>query len=150
MWVLLGENILDKFNIDNQSTYLLKVDKTNFLMRKNNSGKSYFLRFLLMNAIKIYIDKIELINDLKQAILSNEINFELFDRIENTNINALSERYKTYITLLDKAYDSKKDSNSRYISNNQKSYDYENEHELLKEMKPLFDYLDIKQNTKFK
>ena len=103
-----------------------------------------------MNAIKIYNDKIELINDLKQAILSNEINFELFDRIENTNIKALSERYKKYITLLDKAYDSKKDSNSRYISNNQKSYDYENEHELLKEMKPLFDYLDIKQNTKFK
>ena len=87
---------------------------------------------------------------MKQAILSNEINFELFDRIENTNINALSERYKKYITLLDKAYDSKKDSNSRNISNNQKSYDYENEHELLKEMKPLFDYLDIKQNTKFK
>ena len=94
MWLLLGENILDKFNIDNQSTYLLKVDKTNFLVGKNNSGKSYFLRFLLMNAIKIYNDKIELINDLKQAILSNEINFELFDRIENTNINALSERYK--------------------------------------------------------
>lgn len=150
MWLLLGENILDKFNIDNQSTYLLKVDKTNFLVGKNNSGKSYFLRFLLMNAIKIYNDEIELIKDLKQAILSNEINFELLDRIENTNIKALSERYKKYITLLDKAYDSKKDSNSRYISNNQKSYDYENEHELLKEMQPLFDYLDIKQNQKFK
>ncbi len=108
MWLLLGENILDKFNIDNQSTYLLKVDKTNFLVGKNNSGKSYFLRFLLMNAIKIYNDKIELINDLKQAILSNEINFELFDRIENTNINALSERYKKYITLLDKAMIQKK------------------------------------------
>ena len=59
MWLLLGENILDKFNIDNQSTYLLKVDKTNFLVGKNNSGKSYFLRFLLMNAIKIYNDKID-------------------------------------------------------------------------------------------
>ena len=32
MWLLLSDNILDKFNIKNQSTYLLKIDKTNFLV----------------------------------------------------------------------------------------------------------------------
>ena len=38
MWLLLNKNILDNFEIGNQSTYILKIDKTNFLVGKNNSG----------------------------------------------------------------------------------------------------------------
>ncbi len=36
MWLLLNKNILDNFEISNQSTYILKIDKTNFLVGKNS------------------------------------------------------------------------------------------------------------------
>ena len=36
MWLLLNKNILDNFEISNQSTYILKIYKTNFLVGKNS------------------------------------------------------------------------------------------------------------------
>ena len=68
MWLLLNKNILDNFVISNQFTYILKIDKTNFLVGKNNSGKSYLLRFLLKNSLKIYEDNEAKINPMYTSV----------------------------------------------------------------------------------
>lgn len=147
MWLLLKENILDKFNIDSKSTYLLKIDKTNFLVGKNNSGKSYFLRFLLTNSLKIYNDIIELSEDLKTIILSDStIDFEFFSKFNNVKFKKMYEEYYRYIMLLDKADKAKIDTGATYFSGyNTKAYHYNNENELLIELRPLFDFLNVKE-----
>jgi len=147
MWLLLKENILDKYNIDNKSTYLLKIDKTNFLVGKNNSGKSYFLRFLLTNSLKIYNGILELSEDLKTIILSDTtIDFEFFSKFNNIKLKELYEQYYRYIMLLDKANDAKIDTGSTYLTGyNTKAYHYNNENELLTELKPLFNFLNIRE-----
>lgn len=149
MWLLLDKNILDKFNIDNQSTYLLKIDKTNFLVGKNNSGKSYFLRFLLTNSLKIYGDVIVLLEDLKNIILSDDtINFEFFSKFDNDNIKEKYEEYYKYIKLLDKVNTEKIETNSTYLNGyNTKVYRFNNESELLLELRPLFNFLNLKERV---
>lgn len=149
MWLLVKENILGKFNIDSKSTYLLKIDKTNFLVGKNNSGKSYFLKFLLNNSIKVYKDVIELSEDLETIILSDSsIDFEFFSKFNNTKFKKIYEEYYRYIRLLDKANNEKIDTGSTYLNGyNTKAYRYNNENELLIELSPLFDFLNIDKRT---
>ncbi|NLC87288.1 MAG: AAA family ATPase [Clostridiaceae bacterium] len=147
MWLLLKENTLNNFNIDNRSTYLFKIDKTNFLVGKNNSGKSYFLRFLLTNSLRIYSDISELSEDLKKIILTdNSINFDFFSEFNNIKINKLYKEYYKYVNLLDKANENKIDTGSTYLMGNTiKAYQYTDENELMKNLEPLFEFLKIEK-----
>ena len=149
MWLLLSKNISDNFNIDNQSTFLLKIDKTNFLVGKNNSGKSYFLRFLLTNSLKIYGNMSVLLEDLKNIILSdNTINFEFFSKFDNTSIREKYEEYYIYIRLLNKVNTEKIETNSHYLNGyNTKIYRFNNESQLLVELRPLFKFLNLKERV---
>lgn len=148
MWLLLNKNILDNIEISNQSTYILKIDKTNFLVGKNNSGKSYLLRFLLKNSLKIYEDNETLIKDIKEIILSDKnIDLDFLSKLENEKIVQLCNLFDNYNRLLDKANSSKIDTGATYLNGyNTKVYNYQNEGKLMNELQPLFKYLKVTPN----
>lgn len=66
MWVLLNKNLRESF--ETKYTYLVPINKNNFYLGKNNSGKSYFMRYILKNTVKIYNTKEEVIDSLKKYI----------------------------------------------------------------------------------
>ena len=148
MWLLLNKNILDNFEISNQFTYILKIDKTNFLVGKNNSGKSYFLRFLLKNSLKIYENNEELIKDIKEIILSDKnIDLNFLSKLENEKIVEFCNLFGNYDRLLDKANSSKIDTSVRYLNGyDTKEYNYQDEEQLMNELQPLFKYLKVTPN----
>ena len=148
MWLLLNKNILDNFVISNQFTYILKIDKTNFLVGKNNSGKSYLLRFLLKNSLKIYEDNEALIKDIKEIILSDKnIDLNFLSKLENEKIVEFCNLFANYDRLLDKANSSKIDTGATYLAGyNTKAYSYPNEIQLIQELQPLFQYLKVTPN----
>ena len=151
MWALLNESISSEFNTTNQLTFLLNLDKTNLFVGKNNCGKSFFLRFLLKNIKKIYSSKEELVEDLKTELLNIDVtNIHVIAKLENLKIRQCYEKYNNLIKLLENVLNSKKDTNSRYVSSNKQVYNYTNEKQLLEEIEPLFEFLGIKSQQKYK
>ena len=87
MWLLLKENLSNKFKNECNYTYLFPINKNNFFIGKNNSGKSYFSRFLMKNTIKIYRDKSELMEEICQKILNVKSKIITFTGLRNKKIN---------------------------------------------------------------
>lgn len=148
MWLLLKENLSKKFKNDCNYTYLFPINKNNFFIGKNNSGKSYFNRFLMKNTIKIYIEKEELIKDIAENILNVPMDIIAFAGLKNEMINNYVARFLKYEELLKKIDNSKKETGRSTIigfgaANEIKHYSYENSSDLFEEIKPLLDFLNL-------
>lgn len=148
MWLLLKENLSNKFKNECNYTYLFPINKNNFFIGKNNSGKSYFSRFLMKNTIKIYIDKSELMEEICQKILNVKSKIITFTGLKNKKINNIVCKFLKYEELLEKIDSSKKETGRSITigygaANEIKNYNYSNSNELFEEIKPLLAFLNL-------
>lgn len=148
MWLLLKEDLSKNFKNECNYTYLFPINKNNFFIGKNNSGKSYFSRFLMKNTIKIYIDKNRLIEEICNTIMSIQREIIEFKDLRNKKLNNLVCNYLKYEELLEKIDRSKKETGRSTIigfgaANEIKHYNYINSNELFEEIKPLLVFLNL-------
>lgn len=147
MWLLLKEDLSKKFKNECNYTYLFPINKNNFFIGKNNSGKSYFSRFLMKNTIKIYLDKKELIKDISENIMNVPRDIISFTGLKNKRISNLVNEFLEYERLLKKIDDSKRDTGSSIIGlsggGEIKQYSYENSQQLFLDIQPLLTFLGL-------
>lgn len=152
MWLLLKEDLSRKFKNNSGYTYLFPINKNNFFIGKNNSGKSYFSRFLMKNTIKIYTDKNILIGDIASAILNVPREIVVFKNLKNKRLNEFTNKFLNYEILLKKIDSSKKETGRSTIiglsmANEIKHYNYSNSNELFEEIKPLLEFLNLQEEN---
>lgn len=152
MWLLLKEDLSRKFKNNSGYTYLFPINKNNFFIGKNNSGKSYFSRFLMKNTIKIYTDKNILIGDIASAILNVPREIVVFKNLKNKKLNEFTNKFLNYEILLKKIDSSKKETGRSTIiglsmANEIKHYNYSNSNELFEEIKPLLEFLNLQEEN---
>lgn len=152
MWLLLKEDLSRKFKNNSGYTYLFPINKNNFFIGKNNSGKSYFSRFLMKNTIKIYTDKNILIGDIASAILNAPREIVVFKNLKNKRLNEFTNKFLNYEILLKKIDSSKKETGRSTIiglsmANEIKHYNYSNSNELFEEIKPLLEFLNLQEEN---
>ena len=150
MWLLLKENLSKKFKNDCEYTYLFPINKNNFFIGKNNSGKSYFSRFLMKNTIKIYTHKEELIEEIENNIKNVPREIENFKNLKNKTINDCVNKFLDYKKVLNKIDNSKKftgHSTVEGLSSGReiKHYSYDNSEELFSEAKNLLEFLGLEK-----
>ena len=145
MWLLLKEDISKVFK--SEYTYLFPINKNNFFIGKNNSGKSYFSRFLMKNSIKFYKNKNELINDISNNLKNTFKAINEFKNLINKEFNCIVDEYLNYEQLL-KKIDNNKMEKVRSISMktgvaDRIYYQFNNKGDLFQEIKPLLKFLNI-------
>ena len=142
MWLLLNDEIEKNIELNGINTRLIKISKATFLVGKNNSGKSYFLRDILKKVIKVYIDKQELLNDLKANL--NDAKIENFKDIESLKIKSLCQEYSSMINLLYSISSTKIATGAHYLDGRDTKV-YKFDEILINEAKKrLFKELDLK------
>lgn len=142
MWILLNESISNKFKNENNYTYLFPINRNNFMIGKNNSGKSYFMRFIIKNLIDIYISRDQLIHEIKQFIHESNITMDLYKTIEIKEIKDICEKYDNYLIMLNKIIDSGVENGSSvWGAKSYKRHNYTNAQELINEVKDLMCFL---------
>ncbi len=145
MWLLLKEDISKVFK--SEYTYLFPINKNNFFIGKNNSGKSYFSRFLMKNSIKFYKNKNELIDDISNNLKNTFKAINEFKNFINEEFDFIVDEYLNYEQLL-KKIDNNKIEKVRSISMKTGAvdriyYQFNNKGELFQEIKPLLKFLNI-------
>ena len=96
MWLLLKRNIKEIFKNDENYTYIFPINKFNFFVGKNNSGKSYFMRFILNNYVKLYSD----IEDVKMSIINQVQNLKIIPQGKNFKNKKILEIYNENLQLM--------------------------------------------------
>lgn len=147
MWLLLKRNIKEIFKNDENYTYIFPINKFNFFVGKNNSGKSYFMRFILNNYVKLYTD----IEDVKMSIINQVQNLKIIPQGKNFENKKILEIYNENLQLthmLQKIIDSATEDNRiLYVSNMRlKSHNYQELSNLSQEIKPLIKFLKYSEN----
>ena len=147
MWLLLKEDISKVFESKIKYTYLFPINKNNFFIGKNNSGKSYFSRFLMKNSIKFYKNKNELIDDISNNLKNTFKAINEFKNFINEEFDFIVDEYLNYEQLL-KKIDNNKIEKVRSISMKTGAvdriyYQFNNKGELFQEIKPLLKFLNI-------
>ena len=99
MWLLLKEDISKLFK--SEYTYLFPINKNNFFIGKNNSGKSYFSRFLMKNTIKIYKNKSELKDEISDQIRTLKMDKLATQKMIIAEIDAWGQRFAEDPSLLE-------------------------------------------------
>lgn len=147
MWLLLKEDLSKNFKNECNYTYLFPINKNNFFIGKNNSGKSYFSRFLMKNTIKIYRNKSELIKEISDNIMNVPRDILKFKGLKNKRANDFVNQFLEYEKLLEKIDNSKIDTGNsiRYLSGGGeiKQYNYENSQQLFVDIQPLLTFLGL-------
>ena len=150
MWLLLKENISNKFKNESKYTYLFPINKNNFFIGKNNSGKSYFGRFLMKNTIAVYVEKSDLIKDIEENIINVPSKIIEFKDLQNKKIDEFVNKFLEYERLLKTIDESKRDSGNsiRYLSGGYiKQYNYQNSEQLYREIVPLLSFLGLSSDN---
>lgn len=147
MWLLLKRNIKEIFKNDENYTYIFPINKFNFFVGKNNSGKSYFMRFILNNYVKLYTD----IEDAKMSIINQVQNLKIIPQGKNFENEKILEIYNENLQLmhiLQKIIDSATEDNRilHVSSMRLKSHNYQDLSNLLQEIKPLIKFLKYSEN----
>lgn len=147
MWLLLKRNIKEIFKNDENYTYIFPINKFNFFVGKNNSGKSYFMRFILNNYVKLYTD----IEDAKMSIINQVQNLKIIPQGKNFENKKILEIYNENLQLtyiLQKIIDSATENNRTvYVYNRGlKGHNYQDFSNLLQEIKPLIKFLKYSEN----
>ena len=143
MWLLLANNISNSFEFDKKYTYLLDLKKINIIVGKNNSGKSYLMRRILNDCIKV------LTRDEIREMIFNEKNFEnssklyIFDKIES--LSEINNKYLSILKQIDKFNQQKVASSRRVIGGIHPGvvYDFLEFQTLKNESRELINYLGI-------
>ena len=145
MWLLLKEDISKVFK--SEYTYLFPINKNNFFIGKNNSGKSYFSRFLMKNSIKVYKNDNELIDDISNNLKDTSKNINEFRNLVNEEFECIVDKYLNYVQLLEKINSSKQEVKTNYgitVSyNNIINYKFKDSQKLFEEINPLLDFLNL-------
>ena len=146
MWLLLKRNIKEIFKNDENYTYIFPINKFNFFVGKNNSGKSYFMRFILNNYVKLYTD----IEDAKMSIINQVQNLKIIPQGKNFENKKILEIYNENLQLthmLQKIIDSATENNEIYVYNiGVKGHNYQDLSNLSQEIKPLIKFLKYSEN----
>ncbi len=147
MWLLLKRNIKEIFKNDENYTYIFPINKFNFFVGKNNSGKSYFMRFILNNYVKLYTD----IEDVKISIINQVQNLKIIPQGKNFENEKILEIYNENLQLthmLQKIIDSAtENSGILYVANMRlKGHNYQELSNLSQEIKPLIKFLNYQSN----
>lgn len=100
MWVLFKTDISQEFETD--YTRLLPINKINFIIGKNNSGKSYFMRHIIKNVICVFHSKDEIIDIIKNDIKRTKINYNEYCKSLNFEISSLASFFSISLDKLDK------------------------------------------------
>ena len=147
MWLLLKEDLSKKFKNECNYTYLFPINRNNFFIGKNNSGKSYFSRFLMKNSIKIYRSKDELIEEISDNMMNVPRYILEFKGLKNKRVNDFVNQFLEYERLLANIDNSKIDTGNsiRYLSGGGeiKQYNYENSEQLFVDIQPLLTFLGL-------
>ena len=145
MWLLLKEDISKVFK--SEYTYLFPINKNNFFIGKNNSGKSYFSRFLMKNSIKVYKNDNELIDDISNNLKDTSKNINEFRNLVNEEFECIVDKYLNYVQLLEKINSSKQEVKTNYgitVSyNNIINYKFKDSQKLFEEINPLLNFLNL-------
>lgn len=150
MWILLRNNISQKFNFNKSHTYLLELSKINILVGKNNSGKSYLMREIIKDTIKI-LNR----DEIKNMIFEDK-NFRTLNQIEAfTEIQEFKTFNKKYISMLKQIeeFDKRKretGSSSFGGEYSGKIYNFTNFDELKSNSKELLEYLGFGLDTEYR
>lgn len=147
MWLLLKRNIKEIFKNDENYTYIFPINKFNFFVGKNNSGKSYFMRFILNNYVKLYKD----IEDVKMSIINQVQNLKIIPQGKNFKNKKILEIYNENLQLmhmLQKIIDSATENNGITYSYSFgiKGHNYKGIDSWSKEIKPLIKFLNYREN----
>lgn len=145
MWLLLKRNIKEIFKNDENYTYIFPINKFNFFVGKNNSGKSYFMRFILNNYVKLYTG----IEDVKISIINQVENLKIIPPEKNFKNEQISEVYNENVQLLSvlkEIIDTAREDRFVQYSNNIVKHKYENFYELKRKIKPLIKFLKYSEN----
>lgn len=147
MWILLERSILEKFKNSDNYSYLFPINKNNFFIGKNNSGKSYFMRFIMKNMRKVYFTKKQLIDEIKDAILEPNVEMNFFKNINILEIQNVYKKFKRYIDILQKIISSGIENGIETLGSvRYKNHNYTNASELLNEAEPLMKFLELGDN----
>lgn len=145
MWILLNENINEQFKSNNKYTYLFPINKNNFFIGKNNSGKSYFMRFIMKHIQKIYFNKEDLVREIKELILSTNPGIEKFKESDSPEISNVFKEFKLYENILENILTNGVENGGETWGNiRYKHHNYNNFERLKEEARPLIDFLEIK------
>ena len=148
MWLLLKEDISKLFK--SEYTYLFPINKNNFFIGKNNSGKSYFSRFLMKNTIKIYKNKSELKDEISYNLKDTSKSIDEFRGLINEKLKCVVDKYLNYKQLLEKIDASKEktmhNAGITVTYNNIINYEYKNSKELFTEIIPLLKFFNLNYN----
>lgn len=150
MWLLLKESISNKFKNESKYTYLFPINKNNFFIGKNNSGKSYFSRFLMKNIIQVYVDKDTLIKDIEENIMNVPREIIIFNNLQNKKVNEFVNKFLQYERLLKKIDESKVETGQSimYLSGGHiKQYNYRDSEQLYKDIAPLLSFLELSNDN---
>lgn len=142
IWAVLRDNINTYFKNESDYTYIFPINKNNFFVGKNNSGKSRFLRFIMKNTIRIYTDEKHLIDELCNSITNNKNNFKKIQTTGICELDSIINKYNEYIKMVDKIKTSTGNVRGQIIGKATLHY-YNNVAELIKDTKPLMDYLGL-------
>lgn len=127
MWVLLSEAIDDNIKVNDSNLKLIKIEKTTFLVGKNNSGKSYLLRNILKKAIKMYKNREEVITDLKESLKSyHNKKYEDFNEISDKTISDYLSKYTEMNKLITELDLTKKNTGRIFIDDGLSVYSFDN------------------------
>lgn len=95
MWLLLKEDLSKSF--DSQFCFLLPMNKINFIIGKNNGGKSYLMRYIINNCLHIYNERNELLVDIRDGISKIQISNFKEPPFKNVVCNQIFEKYSLHL-----------------------------------------------------
>lgn len=144
MWLVLKDSISSNFENEEGYTYIFPMNKINFFVGKNNSGKSRFLRFIMQNTVRIYNDEKELKKYICDALNGSK---DMVRNIFNTGIKEIDEIkriHAEYLNMLNKIKESKGDMRGQIIGLGAVTlYKYKDLDELIKYTMPLINFLGL-------
>lgn len=149
MWLLLCSNISERFKFNKKYTYLLELNKINILVGKNNSGKSYLMREIIRNTIRVLNRE-----EIKEMVF-NEKNFKNIEMIYTYgDINSFNSINKRYINILKQIerFDRNKIETGRTIIGGRytgKVYQFTDFSKLKEDSEELIEYLGFDLETDY-
>ena len=139
MWLLLSKKVSKNISFNKKYTYLIDLKKINILVGKNNSGKSYLMREILRNTIKV-INRDEIKNFISECKFNDH-----FDKLKSLvcidELKDINNKYLNILSQMESFDKAKKDNNSFNMLSGREIYSFENYDHLVTSSTELLKYL---------
>lgn len=96
LWILLKKD-LSEIGFDTEFSCAIPTSKLNFIIGKNNSGKSYFLREIIINFETIVESNLEFITIINNGMKKKCISKMFSESFKVESFKSLFEKYKKYL-----------------------------------------------------